>query len=140
MKAFFSRYPKEAAQETRTITVPQGESVPAGTYGYLEFFCADAECDCRRVVMSVVSKETESVMATLTYGWEGSEFYRNWIHDDEMARDMVGVSLEPLAPQTEYADFLLSVLREMLSHDKAYRKRIRRHYQMFKRSQMGGGF
>ena len=139
MRAFLTRYPRQAAQETRTIMIPQGEPVPAGTYGYLEFFCPDTECDCRRVVLSVMSRETGGVMATLSYGWETAEFYRNWSHGEQRGVDMVGVSLDPLAPQTEYAGYFLGAFRDMVSVDRAYRDRIQRHYEMFKRPGKHGG-
>jgi hypothetical protein len=138
MKAFFTRYPREAAQETRTILVPSGEPVPADSYGFIEFFCAEPGCDCRRVLVSVVARSTQRVMATLNYGWETVEFYRRWSHGDDMAQEMAGASLEPLATQTEYAHYFLGVFCEMISADSAYGRRIRRHYEMFKRPEDNG--
>jgi hypothetical protein len=133
VKTFLSRFPREAIAETRTMTVPEGAPLPAGTYGFLEFFCEEPGCDCRRVVVSVLSKETGRVMATLSYGWDTVEFYRKWSHDDELAESMAGVSLEPFGEQTQWAQVLLAAFREMISTDTAYGKRIQRHYQMFKR-------
>jgi hypothetical protein len=134
MRPFFERFPKQAAEETRTITIAPGHpSVPAGTYGFLEFFCAEDDCDCRRVVVSVMSDDGHTVMATLNYGWETVAFYRNWSHEDEFAAQLAGVSMEPLGGQSLYSEFFLGVFRDMVVGDKAYRKRIRRHYDMFKR-------
>jgi hypothetical protein len=137
VKAFFTRYPTEAAKETRTIMVPDGEPVPADSYGFLEFFCKEVECDCRRVLIRVVSRNTERVMATLTYGWETVEFYRKWSHGDHRAQEMAGVSIDPLATQTEYASYFLAVFCEMISVDSEYRSRLQRHYEMFKRPDSG---
>jgi hypothetical protein len=67
MDAFFTRYPKEAELETRTATVEGDGDVPPGTYAFLELFCPDVSCDCRRVVISVLSREREVVVATLNY-------------------------------------------------------------------------
>lgn len=133
MEAFFTRYPKEAAEETRTATVPEGAAVPAATYGFLEFYCPDVRCDCRRVVISVVAERGEKVVATLNYGWEKISFYRLWSHDDELAVQMAGVSLEPSGQQSKHAESILRLFRDFVLADPRYKARIRRHYRMFKR-------
>jgi hypothetical protein len=133
MDAFFTRYPKEAELETRTATVEGDGDVPPGTYAFLELFCPDVSCDCRRVVISVLSREREVVVATLNYGWENVGFYRKWSGNDPMAPLMKGVTLEPSGTQSPEAEAFRQLFREILLADPRYRTRIQKHYRMFKK-------
>lgn len=133
MMEFVTRYPDEAAAETRTIVVlDEGGIVPAGTYGFLELYCDEDDCDCRRVIIIVVARTDMRTMATLNYGWASRTFYRRWTNDPNPPNDLKGVSLEPLGQQSPYAEVFLGLFKDMLSKDRAYRERIKRHYRMFK--------
>ncbi len=54
--AFFTRFKDLAFREMRACTVPPGKEIPAGGYGFLEFYCDDAGCDCRRVMIKVLGQ------------------------------------------------------------------------------------
>ena len=54
MIPFDSRFPQTAARETRSLhVVGTGGPLPPGEYGYLEFYCDEPACDCRRVLLQV---------------------------------------------------------------------------------------
>ena len=42
--------PEIGFRETRSVTLPadSGHDLPADAYAFLEMYCADAGCDCRR--------------------------------------------------------------------------------------------
>lgn len=64
------------------------------------------------------------------------DFYTRWMHGDEEAgREIIEASLDPLNPQTELADALLDLFRDLLMTDPAYVARLARPYDMFKRVQ-----
>ena len=135
MTEFVTRYPNEAVAETRTIAVLDDDGiVPAGTYGFLELFCDEDGCDCRRALIVVVARDGMQIMATLGYGWASRAFYRRWSHDPSpgATAGMKGVSLEALGRQSRYAEIFRGLFEDMLREDRAYRKRIERHSRMFK--------
>jgi hypothetical protein len=138
MIAFHTRFPELAARETRSIRVvtPGGE-LPVGEYGFIEHFCADAACDCRRVLLRVTSAQPpHAVLATINFGWESADFYIRWTHGDEKAgRDITAASLDPLHPQSKHADELLAFFRKAMITDPAYVQRLARHYEIFKQDQ-----
>ena len=81
---FYSRFPREAVAETRSVILPKGhDGLPAGAYHFREMFCDEPGCDCRRVFFwvdrssldrpSPVSGEPDAVVA---WGWEDVSFYR----------------------------------------------------------------
>ena len=129
---FYRRFPDLAAQETRSIFIVKSGDLPPGQYGFLELFCDDPQCDCRRVVISVISPQMGTApLATINYGWERVEFYARWLGTWKDAAACKGPSLDPLNPQTAYAEALLALFASALK-DEQYRERLERHYALFK--------
>jgi hypothetical protein len=140
MAPFFSRFPELAAHETRTVMLLQPYAgLPAGEYGFLELYCDEPTCDCRRVLFQVRRADRpDKVLATINYGWESEDFYARWLHGDHgSARELAQASLDPLNPQSKLSPALLEVFRQILLQDRAYIDRLRRHYKMFKAAQRG---
>ena len=131
---FYSRFPDLAAQETRSIFIFTSGELPPGQYGFLELFCDDPTCDCRRVVISVISPQRgPAPLATINYGWEHVAFYARWLGTWQGAAACKGPSLDPLHPQTAYAEALLALFESALE-DAQYKARLARHYALFKRT------
>jgi hypothetical protein len=132
-------FPELAVEEMRTATVQDWEGLPDGQYGFLELYCNEAGCDCRRVLINVVTPDTGAkIWATINYGWESERFYRRWTRDSEMASWSTGARLDPLGEQTRYAEALLELFR-LVIQDPAYVERLKRHYRLFKGRAPGGG-
>jgi hypothetical protein len=78
MVPFYTQFPEIAARETRSIIVWGQDDLPDGEYGFLEFYCNEKNCDCRRVIFSVTEAEQPNkILATINYGWESARFYAN---------------------------------------------------------------
>jgi hypothetical protein len=135
MALFMQRFPEVGARETRSVTVTQRPDLPDGEYGFLEFYCDEPGCDCRRVMIDVLRPESgwSKIWATIGYGWESLDFYRQWgeAHSDPV--EMKGPYLDVLNPQSEYSPALLNLFRFVLQSPD-YVERLRRHYQMFRDS------
>jgi hypothetical protein len=138
MSAFGSRFLEVAKTETRSMTVRGQANLPDGDYGFLELYCDEVDCDCRRVMIQVVSRTTgPKVWATINFGWESADFYARWMRDEELAKEVSGASLDPLNPQSEYAHVLLDAFVNLVA-DEAYIERLKRHYTLFKSSLKSG--
>jgi hypothetical protein len=133
---FYSRFPELAKRETRSLIVPSDTPgpLPPDEYGFLEMFCDEPGCDCRRVFLMVVGKHAPECHAVIAYGWESSEFYMKWMHEDnpEMAARLKRPILNPGSPATGIAPILLHYAEHVLLRDIAYVDRIKRHYEMFR--------
>ena len=92
MIPFMERFPELGARETRSVTVTHGQNLPEGEYGFLELYCNEPGCDCRRVVICVLRPETgwNKVWATIGYGWESLDFYWKWSHGSSDPVEMKG--------------------------------------------------
>jgi hypothetical protein len=128
---FVSRFYDLGLRELRSVTVTHHATLPRGQYGFLELYCNERDCDCRRVILHVLRADTgEKVWATINHGWESPEFYAEWM-GNESGRDAAGPSLEPFGPQTEHSGALLGMFRWQLE-EEAYVARLKQHYEMFR--------
>jgi len=137
MPALFRHYFKEIAEaETRSIRIAVGHysGLPPGEYGFIEFYCNEENCDCRRVHLMVVADWSKEPLAMIAYGWEPPSFYRKWSKYPGMigAAGMAGLSLEPMFKQSKYAHAAKKLCEGTLLADAPYVERLKRHYQMMR--------
>jgi hypothetical protein len=135
---FSDYFPSLALTETRTIHIPENHAseLPAADYSFLEMFCAEKGCDCRRVFFYVISSlmSANKPAAVIAYGWESKRFYAKWMgtNDPQIIRELAGPSLNLGSPQTHLARPLLKLTKSVLLKDPEYITRVKRHYRMFK--------
>jgi hypothetical protein len=138
MSAFFTRCLQTAMRETRTVTFPAPmHGVPAGEFVLHEFYCDEPGCDCRRVILKIcegADVRMDRPAATVHFGWESVAFYKAWLKgdDEQMAREMTGVSLEEMSRQGPDADAFVDFVRWLLKNEPSLVERFQRHYQEFK--------
>lgn len=123
MMAFHILFPDEAKKETRTLTPVTSSGAAGHTYLFMEFYCVDPGCDCRRVMLNVIDTESREHVATINHGFEPPEPP----FDDEGQ-----TFLDPMNPQTVMSQALLDLFIDMVARDETYRQRLERHYEMWK--------
>ncbi len=124
----------DAGEEMRVMAVRDHPCLPDGDYGLIDGFCADPDCDCRVIYLFVVSESRPGKLASITFGWEPLEFYRQWMGADEVneqIRALKAPALMSMAPQTELADALLELVSLRLQESR-YVDLLKRHYRRFK--------
>ncbi len=139
MIPFHSVLPELAVREVRCLHLgdtPHSHSLPGlppDKYAYVEFYCAEPDCDCRRVALQVVGRsQPAKALATISYGWENEAFYRKQMPSaPEDARGVIRGELEPMLEQSEFAEKFLELFQNVVL-DEPYRLRLRRHYRLFK--------
>ena len=140
---FHEFFPEVAERETRSVTVldESKTGVPPGEYGFLEMFCNESGCDCRRVLLYVVSTARNDVQAVIAYGWESPAFYAKWMgdNDPEVIDSLRGPCLNLGSPGSDAAPAILELFRDVLLQDASYVDRIKRHYRMFREKVDGVG-
>lgn len=132
---FHEKFSDLARRETRSITILDNHPyLPADDYGFIESYCNDIDCDCRRVFLNVMSRKRKGVVAVIAYGWEDAEFYAKWYreNDPEIIRELQGPVLNSASPQSEIASALLFLVQDVLLKDSLYLDRLKRHYRLFK--------
>jgi hypothetical protein len=107
--SIYGKIPRTRSARNQVRDPHKPADLPDGEYGFLEFYCNEPGCDCRRVMIDVLRPETgwSKIWATISYGWESLDFYRKWggIASDPI--ETKGPYLDPLNPQTKYSPALL---------------------------------
>jgi hypothetical protein len=116
---FAHHFPEIGKAETRSLNLaaPVG-GVPAGAYGFVEAYCTEPGCDCRRALLQVFTPQ-DGIVAVVSYGFDRSA-------------PMAGPFVDPLNPSAPYAPDLLKLMNELLFSDPEYVARLERHYRMMK--------
>jgi hypothetical protein len=133
MIPFHSVLPEIAQREVRCIHlqaepgVRLDSSLSDGEYAFVEFYCGDLNCDCRRVFIEVIARHRkDEVLASINYGWEQESFYRRRMpYDPDAPREIVQGSLDPINQQSEHSEELLELFQNHVL-DEPYRLRLRR--------------
>lgn len=122
---FHERFPKIGKDEYRSVTLLDGgEFIPPGSYAFVECYCPDVKCDCRRVMLVVIEAESGKPMASIAFGFNRQE-------------PLAGPFLDPLNPQSPCASEFLDLARDLVLSDRHYVARLEKHYRMFKASLRG---
>jgi hypothetical protein len=133
---FHEYCPEIAERETRSITILENAQfkLPPADYGFVEMFCNEPGCDCRRVMLNVFSSIDEKPKAVIAYGWEKKRFYVKWFRntDPTVIKDLMGPVLNKMSPQSDLAPELLILFKKVLLKDKSYMDRVKRHYSMMR--------
>ena len=130
---FYELFPEIAAKETRTLTVFNLPDLPPGEYGFIEAYCNEIDCDCRRVFFNVLEAQTGEIKAVIAYGWESKGFYIRWLgyNDPAVIKELQGPVLNSASRQSQLAPALLKQMKYILADDN-YIERLKRHYKMYK--------
>ena len=134
-RPFIKFYPDLALEEMRSFILADDHlGVPAGDYDLSENYCDEPDCDCRKVMVNVITiaGNKPKIWATIGCGWENPSYYfQNFSDDVDLARAMSGSYLEKLGEQSEYVSQFLEIWKNVIL-DKVYEDRLKKHYQLFK--------
>lgn len=112
-------FEENARAETRTLTINGYPPVPDGEYALLESYCPDPECDCRRVLFRVLSRQQERIVSTFSCAFpEGNQEFTP--------------EQEPFGPQSPFTFEVIDLVVAHLEDDAAYVERLKTHYQQVK--------
>jgi hypothetical protein len=129
MMPFALFFREVAERETRTLEVVDipgpvnPRRLPVGKYAFVELYCVDPGCDCRRVMLNAYSDPSNAHLATINYAFEPPT--KEWDLPEQ-------VFLDPLNKQTPLAPGILEAFKHVVLKDDAYVQRLIRHYQMIK--------
>ena len=112
----------------RLIVSDTSVGVPIGMYAFLEFYCVEPDCDCRKASIRVIKENSGDIMASIHYGWESEEYYTDWFGGNGYPDPLEGFYLEPMQPQSKYARKFLDILELKLNSDEEYRMSIEERY------------
>ena len=128
MIPFGSVFREIAARETRSVRISESSEhqgpfdTPAGEYAFLEHYCDEAGCDCRRVMLAVVSRASMAPVAWISHSFDPP---KPGAHIKEQT------FLDPMFKHAPYGRDLMRIFLARVL-DEPYDARLRRHYRMIK--------
>jgi hypothetical protein len=139
MEPFYGRSPGVKVMNIQGFCVEKSDVIPAGDYALQEWYCADAGCDCRRVLLNVHPRQRPNeVLAAICFGWETLEFYTRFFDGDAAtARAVKEGCLDRSVHQSPIAALLLKLTRHEFLCDPNYAALLAQHYQEFRGRQRG---
>jgi hypothetical protein len=133
MIPFAKRFPELGPQETRVVRVEDDDGFPRGKYAFHESYCEVKDCECHRVMLTVIEETTPGrIWASISFGWDLPEWFTGGRVLERLGATASGAFLDPTCPQSEHAAEFLDLFEWMIARDPAYVERLKRHYTMFK--------
>lgn len=116
----------------REITLHHGPGLPDGDYAFLDSYCSDPDCDCRKVMIQV--HYNRRYVALINYGWESIAFYKSWYGatkiDLQTVQEMKGPSIDLNSPNRLDPQAILALFQHLL--DERFRQHFANSYTAFK--------
>jgi hypothetical protein len=104
------------AHQVRTVSIKESPQLPDGEYSFIDTYCVDPECDCRKTMIQVM--HNGKLVSIINYGWESSTFYENWMGSsakDHSMPKMHGVSMDITSPDRVSTDGMLALFNALLN-------------------------
>lgn len=119
-----------AAHQVRTVGLRDSRQLPDGDYRFVDTYCTDPSCDCRKTMILVYRKDVH--VSTINFGWEPQSFYQEWMgsKDDRISEGMSGASIDITSPDGVPGRGMLAFFMALL--DENWIRRFRAHYAAVK--------
>ncbi|MDA0577352.1 MAG: hypothetical protein O3B24_04565 [Verrucomicrobia bacterium] len=126
-----------ASHQMRTVGIRDSRQLPDGNYRFVDTYCKDPSCDCRKTMILVFLKDVH--VSTINFGWEPESYYQEWMGSkaDPITGEMSGASIDITSPDGVSAKGMLAFFIALLDED--WIARFRAHYAAVKLKLSGAG-
>ena len=117
----------------RTITLGPDSYLPSGEYHFIDTYCTDNDCDCRKTIIQIF--KDEKLVSIVSFGWESPKYYLQWLgssRDVEWAKEMSGVSIDPSSPDLVSPDGILRLVNHLM--DETWTSILKEHYRRIRKT------
>ncbi len=115
------------AHQVRTVGLKGSRQLPDGDYMFVDAYCTDPCCDCRKTMIMVYHNDVH--VSTISFGWESAAFYQEWMgtsSEDDIVMPMSGASIDITSPDGVSPGGMLAFFRALL--DDNWIARFKTHY------------
>lgn len=120
-----------AAHQVRTVRLADSRQLPDGDYRFIDMYCTDPACDCRKTMIHVYHNDV--LVSTINFGWESSDFYQKWMgcpKDYNIDPAMDGASIDISSPDGVSSQGMLAFFNALL--DEQWIAKFKTHYAAVK--------
>ncbi len=115
------------AHQVRTVGLRDSRQLPDGDYRFVDTYCTDPACDCRKTMILVYRNDMH--VSTINFGWESAAFYADWMgseEGDEMSSNMSGASIDITSPDGVSPQGMVAFFQALL--DENWIAKFKAHY------------
>ena len=119
------------AHQVRTVGLRDSPQLPDGDYRFVDTYCTDPSCDCRKTMILVYRNDKH--VSTINYGWESRAFYREWMghsSQNDIELSMSGSSIDITSPNHVPPRAMLAFFQALL--DENWIAKFKTHYASVK--------
>ncbi|MEN9974380.1 MAG: motif [Verrucomicrobiota bacterium] len=119
--------------QVRTVSIADAPYLPAGAYTFIDTYCTDNTCDCRKTIIQII--HDNKVVSIVSFGWESPIFYLRWLNSVqllELAKEMSGVSIDSTSPNLVSRQGILLLVKHLM--DKNWISRIKENYRLIRQT------
>ena len=119
------------AHQVRTVSIAKSPQLPDGEYSFIDMYCADPGCDCRKTMIQVM--HNGKFVSVINYGWEPDTFYKNWMGSSAEGSPMPqmhGASIDITSPDLVNRKGMLSLFNALLND--IWIEKFKQHYDKVK--------
>jgi len=118
------------AHRVRTVGLRDSSQLPDGNYTFIDMYCTDPTCDCRKTMIQVMRDGIH--VATINFGWESPEFYQQWMGGelDELMPSLHGATIDVTSPNKVSTHGILAFFHALL--DQKWIVIMQNHYNAVK--------
>ncbi len=120
----------------RSIVLADDPRLPDGEYTFVDTYCTDRACDCRKTIIQVM--HDGQLVSLVNFGWESPRFYLRWMgsssdpSDRDLAEEMSGVSIDFASPDRVSREGMLILMNHLL--DERWTSMIKDHHRLIRPS------
>jgi uncharacterized protein YecA (UPF0149 family) len=107
--------------------------LPSGEYAFLDTYCTNNTCDCRKTIIQIFHENKH--VSTVSYGWESPNFYLRWLKstkDRKLAKEMSGVSIDYSSPDLVSSDAIILFINRLL--DEKWISMLKENYRLIRKT------
>ena len=104
------------AHQVRTVSIKRSPHLPDGEYSFIDMYCTDPECDCRKTMIQVM--HNKKLVSIINFGWESATFYERWMGSGEKDNSMPkmhGASIDITSPDLVSREGILGLFNALLN-------------------------
>ncbi len=120
------------AHQVRTVSLADSRQLPDGDYRFVDMYCTDPSCDCRKTMILVYRNDV--LVSTINFGWESRDFYQQWMgctKEDEIIPEMAGATIDINSPDGVSPRGMLAFFNALL--DDKWIGKFKTHYAAVKK-------
>jgi len=123
MEPYRQIFPKNQDPDMTLALSHKVGRIPKGSYSFVECYCTDPACDCRRVTLLVINEKAKQ-KAVIGFGFDPDE-------------PMAGPFLDDFHKQAPYADELLEAFVDAINDGPVWLERMYQRYREVRKKVVG---